>query len=551
MEKRKSRSGRQDAVAPSSLTMTLFAPGMSPLHRAGLGGLAATLKYIERAYASGRLQHDELPGGPWPNDQPPWHVDPLTITLDFGGSASAREYLQRLFQIAFDLKDNVIYLPGQYGEVEPPLPVRVLLQQAITLTFLQHGKVRKLGKDTILSYQPGDLPNAVIELSYRPCTSYKHREGWKELTTKNGSLKTKSMEVVGPLNPGAVVRHVAFSGKTKIEEDAAHILPLYFALVGCVVLAVNRGCAVLLVPEVTNLVHFAQIRPWLTPTTARECQITSAGDAALQAQIRLWGKGQLAVSELPGFHASTFLPTPWALQQKSRVQTMIVPPGDETALRLFEIALAELPPRIKSHVVKQTKGRGRKKVESEKTEWFWVDSVLRPLVADNLAQGRPWYAGFARLMTAIDPAGNRPLRERLSFEKEGMHAMIEKIPWEDQGESTVVHAVHEALRRRYGRIAEENKGNPAAMKNRWQGEYDRWRLAFAGAKTVDQFRRALCDLLSRAGVNSVLQQEWPQLLPMLSPARWQLTRDLALLALASYTGKGVEDLDRPDATETD
>ena len=34
----------------------------------------------------------------------------------------------------------------------------------------------------------------------------------------------------------------------------------------------------------------------------------------------------------------------------------------------------------------------------------------------------------------------------------------------------------------------------------------------------------------------------PQALPMLDAANWQQTRDLALLALASYSGKGSEDV---------
>jgi CRISPR-associated protein Cas8a1/Csx13 len=79
------------------------------------------------------------------------------------------------------------------------------------------------------------------------------------------------------------------------------------------------------------------------------------------------------------------------------------------------------------------------------------------------------------------------------------------------------------------------------MKNRWRGEYDRWRLAFAGAKTADQFRHSLCDLFGRAGVNSVLREQWREVLPMLDAGHWQLTRDLAMLALASYKGKGAEE----------
>lgn len=176
---------------------------------------------------------------------------------------------------------------------------------------------------------------------------------------------------------------------------------------------------------------------------------------------------------------------------------------------------------------------------------------MRPLVATNLARGRPWYYNFVNLMTKIDPVSKRPLRDKLFFEKKGLKAMVEKVPWTDPGESAVVNAIHESIGRRYGLIANENKGNSTAMKNRWKGEYDRWRLAFAGAKTSEQFRRSLCDLFSRAGVNSILQENWPTILPMLSDNRWQQTRDLALLGLASYSGKGAKEIEEAVITEGD
>lgn len=109
--------------------------------------------------------------------------------------------------------------------------------------------------------------------------------------------------------------------------------------------------------------------------------------------------------------------------------------------------------------------------------------------------------------------------------------------WDTSGEHLLVQAVHEALRGRYGQVADENKKNPVAMKKRFEGEYDRWRLAFAGAKTPDHFRRVLCDLFSRAGRNAVLQKQWQEVLPMLRSENWQHARDLALLALCSYQGR--------------
>jgi len=530
--------------------MSLFERGMSPLHRAGLGGLACTLKYIEREVRAGRLEASKVPGGPWPTEQPPWEIEQRSATLHFGQPENAKEFFRRLFAIAFDLKDNLIWTPGAYPDVPPTLPVRALLQQGITLSFLQHGRVRKLAKaDTVCEYQPEGEGSKML-LQYKECTFYKHQNGWQDLVDSRGQLKTEPIEVVGPMNPGAVVRHAAFTTSTTIREDAAHVLPLYFALVGCLALPINRSSGVLIIPEVDDLLVFCDLRPLMTPQTVRDCQIANANDAAFQAQLRVRLKRVVHDNDLPGCHGVEFRPTPWASQQKSRVRTTFVAPGAEKQLDLFAAAMQELPPRIVAGQVGQTPGKGKRKEAVEETKWFWVDSIVRPLVADNLASGRRWYEGFVALMTQIAPVNKRPLREKLFFERKGLHAMIETIAWQDRGESTIVQAVHEAMRRRFGRIAEENQGNKVATKKRWQGEYDRWRLAFAGAKTADQFRRALCDLLSRAGINPVLQNEWKQVLPWIAGHQWQLGRDLALLALASYTGGGTEEIAPSDAEDT-
>jgi CRISPR-associated protein Cas8a1/Csx13 len=526
---------------PSRLTMRLFDPGMSPLHRAGLGGLACTLKYIEEAHGRGEISPDRLPGVPWKEGRPPWVIDRLKVILDFGRHTGAAEFLKRLFAIAFQIKDGLIYLPAQW-EQPPSLAVMAKMQAGLTLTFLQHGRVRKLAESRPLQHDP-DGRGTPVTFEFKECSSYKHQAGWKSLCDNHGSLRTKPVEVIGPLSPGSVVRHVAFTSQTKLVDDPARVLVLHFATVGCVALPVNRGTGVLLVPEVTDLRQFASDRTSMTPTSMRECRITGPGDAALQFQLRLRAKRLISANDLPACHAILFQPTPWAKQQKSRVNVVHVPPGDEAVLDQFEVALAELPPRIVERLTKEKRGRGKAAEVIEKQEWFWVDSVVRPLVADNLAQSRPWYAGFVDLMTKLDPASKRPLRAKVIFEKRGLHAMIEKMQWKDRGESTVVRAVHEAIRCRFGEIAQENHGSPVAMKKRWNGEYDRRRLAFAGAKTADQLRHALCDLFARAGTNSVLKKDWQEILPMLVSDRWQLTRDLALLALASYSGKDADETD--------
>ncbi len=530
----------------TTLTLDLFAPGMTPMHRAGLGGLVCCLRSLERDF---RKYKGDLPGGKWGKDGPPWTIDETRVTLKIGKPEDAGAWFKALFEYSFRVKDDLFFIPGQYSGSPPSAPIRAYLQLGITLTFLQHGQTRKLAKKaTTKTYNPDGSPGAEIEYEYKVLESYKRQTEWKNLVDSKGRMANKPIKVAGPLSPGAVVRHNAFSGPTKLEEPLHLAMPLYFAIVGCLPLSINRGSGVLLVPDVQDLRKFHIVRQAMTPTTTRGCQITVASDAALQTQLRVLAEDQIQRGDLPACYVMTFQPTAWASQQKSRVATETIYPPTDTALDQFKIALTELSPRIVTREVEESSGRGKKKVVTRRKESFWIDSIVRPLVATNLARRQPWYSNFIDLFIKIDPVSKRPLRTKLSFEKKGLNKMVKAIPWNDTGESTIVNAVHESIRRRYAIIASENKKAPVAMKKRWKGEYDRWRLAFAGAKTSEQFRRSLCDLFSRAGVNTVLQEEWQSILPMLSDARWQQTRDLALLGLASYSGKGASDID--DENET-
>jgi CRISPR-associated protein Cas8a1/Csx13 len=526
--------------APAQLTMDLAAPGMTLVHRAGLGGLACSLKAIQNRAVAGQVKPDELPGGPWSEGNPPWSVEDQTITLNFGQPEGAAEYLKRLFQLSFRLDDDLIDLPGQYFQ-RPNPEVRAELQAGLLLTFLQHGKTRKLAKPPPMtySYDPDGSGGAPATVEYRVCSWYKHQDGWQDvIDTGSGCLLADPVEVIGPLHPGAAVRHNAFPGQTKLEETPERLIPLYFALVGCLTLPVNRGVGVLLVPEVSNLRVFSRMRPLMTPTASIQCRIASAGDAALQAQVRLRSKREVNLRDLPGCYAMTFRPTAWASQQKSRVATLHVPPGDEQKLIFFEEALLHLAPRPITITENETQGRGKTKTVIPHTRRFWADSVIRPLVADNLAQDRCWYTDFARLMTAVDVNGH-PLRKRVQFERKGLHAMIQTLSRDD--EITIVRAVHAAIRFCLKKIRVETDGpgkGPAshATINRWNRFNERLRLDLTGAKTLAQCRGALCTLFGKAGRNRPLQQDgWIKLLPLFREEKWREARDLGLIALASYS----------------
>ena len=238
--------------------------------------------------------------------------------------------------------------------------------------------------------------------------------------------------------------------------------------------------------------------------------------------------------------------------------TIHVQPADDQILERYERAANHLPPRIKTHVKKETTGKVKNKVTTERQESFRTDSIVRPLIAENLAIGRKWYAGFINLMTKINPAIGKPYRDQITYpeERKGLHDMIndEKM-WDEAGERLVVQAVHEAIGRRLGKIRQETDGESAkglsqATKNRWERFREKLRLDFAGAKTESQVRFALMDLFSRAGNNSILREGWETVLPVIR-RDWHLARDLSLLALASYAGKGnADDAKTNSQTET-
>lgn len=536
-------------TAPDHLTMSLFAPGMSALHRAGLGGLACTLHKMEQQYQNDSVKAARLPAS-FVDGMPPWEITAQSITLRFGKPQKAGDYLKSLFEFAFSIrKDGLICLPGQH-DIEPSTAILADLQAGLTLTFLQHGRVRALAKEpTMAAFDPEGAGVPSVTVQYKKCSSFKHQHGWKEFVDKAGCLIAGLMNIEGPLSPGTVVRHVAFIGDTGARDRPERMLPLYFALVGCLSLPVNRGVAALLVPDVTDLTEFVFDRPAMTPSTATESQIANAADAAFRAQVRLRKNPRrtaevqsrtqkLLSSTVPGCYAMTFTPTPWASQQKSRVATIHVPAGETRLLDRYERAAQHLPVRIVVRTIKESTGKGKLKVTKERQEAFRTDSIVRPLIAENLALDRKWYAGFIKLMTKINPGTDKPYRDQLPFERKGLNDMAaDETMWDEAGERLVVQAVHEAMRMRYGQIADENKGKVKAMENRMKGFRDKLRLNLVGAKTEAQVRLALMDLFSRGGNNAVLREGWQQILLVIRKD-WHLTRDLGLLALASYAGKG-------------
>src|SRR5690606_27018515 len=165
--------------------------------------------------------------------------------------------------------------------------------------------------------------------------------------------------------------------------------------------------------------------------------------------------------------------TPWASQQKSR--TAIVSAGRFSEDVLDQYCALELPT-----VLRATKETGK-----QAAGYYPTTSALRGFVAENLANQRRWYHGFATAVTAektpryIHYYWERDGLGALRFEeRKGLVAMTNHL---HEAEEVLVTSVQQALRQRFGQIAAETEGLPRQTRlNRFDNERERLRLAFAG-----------------------------------------------------------------------
>ena len=523
-------------------------------------------------------------------------VEVRRVVLSFGGQP-AKETLRPLFEASFMSRPphQLIDLPGTQS---PPRPskasVLAELQRAIRTTFLQHNKtvtvagvdlppaprktkgmsdeeqvalkaakklatqVKKAARTAARKTLTFEVDDRQVTIEVEGYSSFAHRDAWEEIASK--LERSGSVELAGWAYPGGAQRHIDFNA-TKLAYSPGQAIAACFALVGCVSLLlpelevqeagktkfVPRGCIV--VPKPADLVAFAAARPLMTPSSLEDAHVASAGDAVLRARLLL-RMASVARASVAGIQAVVMGKVPWDKQQKVRTATLASGDIPERVLDAYETVASRLPTKAKVWVRAGDVGAD----SVEKVGYFIKPSALRGFVTDNLARGRPWFEGFAtartedskpRFIHYFRDKDRKNLGALFASEKQGLVTLVKEHLMGP--EERLVTSIHVAIRQRFGAIANECKDNPVAMKNRFKGEREKWRLAFAGAKTHEQVRGALADLWSKAGSNSELREGWRELLPLLGEALWRTARDLALVALASYQAKGIEEEDIEDA----
>jgi CRISPR-associated protein Cas8a1/Csx13 len=492
------------AVERKSLTFDLADPHMTLMHRAGIAGLYMTLQQFDREKVTSEVSLT-------------WQLDKRSVTLKWEGKDLI--VLKWLFQQSFQLQNGMICLRGLDAKQMPPQYLAIA-HQGILGTLLQHNSTHKsTGIQTKVYYE--DEESYPIIIRCKSLESYVYQDFADNLCDKEENLSTKPISIAGWLNPGAAVRHTAFSSDTSFEEPAHLALILLFAPVACCYFVLRsrlreqRAQYALVIPEIRDLEKYTKYRLSLRNRAFKEFFASSLGDAGLQF---------LTMAErldkdygLTSCQVVTMGTVAWSTQQKTRTDLYLVKVNDEmgnSAGQTYRVSRECLQDKV---IGKDKDG-----------ESFISTSFAREIIADNLARGKLWYADLSSKVTSNN------LFEKLTYEREGLNQMIQnkKVEWRDC-DRLFVQACHEALSYTYGQLKSRTKDGEEI---RFDKVNERFRTSLSRCKNANTLREFIMDFWARAGRLPTVQSNWEDLMQLMLQD-WKAARDLALLALVSYKGK--------------
>lgn len=503
----------------TSLHFDLADPYMTLLHRAGLAGLYMTLKQLEE-------EKVEPIGGL------SWELTNRSVSLSWDGNDF--EVLDWLFKESFQLQDGLIALRGLSPKTMDIQPL-VMMHQGILGTLLQHNKTHKSTGIQERSFLVEENKPEIL-VKYKSLSWYVYQDFAKNLcdpTTKK--LYQKPIAIAGWLNPGTVVKHQIFSADTSFEETTPSALILAYAPVACYYFALRsklrdqRAQFAFIIPDVTDLAIYARYRrnPQLRNLGFRDFYTSSLGDAGLRFLSIETTTKILRENDVKTCQVITLGSVPWATQQKTRTDLYTVTATQELCNN-YRICRECLSDRV---VVK----------EKENTSWI-APSFAREIIADNLARGKPWFAGLSEKINSGE------LFKQLSYEREGLNKMVKNpnLQWSDR-ERLFVQSCHEAIASTYAQLARRTK---EGEQIRFDKVNEKFRTGLGRCKSPTTFREFITDFWARADYVPTLKYHWDELMELVM-TDWKSARDLALLALASYKGKGSEEKEQTDDTPQD
>ncbi|ELR97559.1 type I-MYXAN CRISPR-associated Cas8a1/Cmx1 [Gloeocapsa sp. PCC 73106] len=485
----------------TEFTLSLFDPNTLLPHRAGIAGLAIALAEIN------------------PETVPfTWEVSETEVKLSW--NCSDQEAVTSLLQQTYRLQDGYLDVPALHLDQQG----KYTFSEGVIRTFLQHSQQRKLSKKERLLTFVIDEGQPELTHSFRPIEECYYTKDFKEIFTSKGEFKP-SIAMKGHHVPGLVecFTHGPY------QESPSGFLALLFLPLACFYYQLSRDGSgyrsAIVIPEIKNLQQWVKRRQKAYGRTYRDFRATSSGESALRflLQEKLIEDNQyFRVDYCEVYQLGK---QQWNGNQSYLKQGVYRVQVEDRVLELYNSAYQFFQPQIR---------------QNDKGDNWWSESNILPWLCDNLITGKPWYSGFFEFF-----------KNNKLYERKGLIKMSQYL---DEHEQIFFEAVQGSFSSflREQIIQAEKQGR--------QPDYpqitDKVINRLQRPSTQQDFAKTMVDFLSRhrskatRGVGMEIYH-W-----LHKDNNWKQARDLALLAIASYTSKTKDGeteipLELPDESDSD
>jgi len=558
-------------------------PELGVLERVGLVGIAMSLEAAEEFGA-------DLPAFDYT-------VSQRSVRIEWPEHVGAADFVVPFYEWAFrpaaEIGEyGVTYIPAIHGAKKHEPQKRLDEHQGLANTFLQHpltqpqsevvrGELHIEGESVGISYKPfadkfayhknfrdlfyldlADFPGigastaekirervgddaAILDASLNELQEVRGISQSKAEMISEGyrDLRDGTAEFSSFFFPGATSR---YGGEPSWSGSPTAAIPLFFAPAACYYLRLDFGEWVVVAPEVRNIRAHATLRR-ADVLGNIDAHARSPADAGLRVTVASQTKAaSIQLEDLTGkpMRCEVFKlgDIDWRRQTVRSRFERIEP--TQVALEGYK--------QIEQHL----DNRVQIQEDEEKDNFVTVPDPRGP-IADNLAAGRPWYTRLFLVPEYLRDSVDRQSRDEESTQRcwfrlldhyhsdslrEIMNAMNDIDP--QKPDEIFVEAFHQTMRNRFRQEAEQAERGSRSAGERMKDFIQDTRRDIMRANTRNLLRKTLSEFFSKGDYNPVLREHKSEVWNFIdSENEWRRARDLALLSLVTYQGKGEEELE--------
>ncbi len=543
-------------IVTHSIEWSLTDEGMGILERAGLAGIYLSLKAADELASQGDDQAIDL------QRSLKWELSPQSVRLEWRGEDLP--VLQKFVEWSWQVLEGIYYLPGIHTGIhrtkdeKEHLWMRLDTHTGLLHTFFQHNLVmpREKSESNLVNLDEDDT----LEVTFRklkgiPCQIKKIRQ-----VLGKGINTNKHVSLPSWIYPGAARR---FGTAAKGETDWKGIPKIGFVLlftpISCVYyqLPGTRGKTsqrvllpnwVFLFPDIPNLETFSsrfrRIREQ-APKALLRVKVQGLGDAGLRFASAYIGHEIEKRIDVEKIYAVAMGHVVYYQGQSVRKRVLEITPSRLSIKRYLKL-IRHMPNSFRK-LAEESAGKDN---EKKGTRWIYLPTA-RGRISENLVRDFPWYSDLMEPPDwQVDRLENqrKSRKDSISIERlwftnlqREWRALMELIKgdsmWDSLEEKNFVSIFHAALRRLLDREGKSlSRGGSRNLFDRWEDKVETIRRDLMHAKTLPLTRKFIVEFLAESGGNKDLSESRMSIWRFINhPSDWKKMRDLALLALVTFT----------------